>query len=347
MNKKVIINGYNNDISTIFYEDNCIYINSKDDNNILMTGVKNYDVSIDCRGNVYIVCITDEELYYLTYFNNRWSKTVLKRLGKISLVDYIKVISVEENTHIFYTLESKLGESSKIVHLYKNNINWKIDYLKSRTLVKGENTYFIDNVENDIFVLSKLEKGDKIELSLLVYSDLKKQWSLPLNLGLTINNIKIKNFFIDSKRCIHIIYSEDGKNTYYAYKDIHECKNWKINLIEGSTDLEFKIFEINDEVIIIYKYCNSYVKIKNKHSFEKTITDIAYTQGSSDIRYIKKEFKNKFIDTYEDLINRKVHILGVNDSSQSKRGTFEKLMILTWSGNNLGNSEQTVGCIAP
>ncbi|OPJ56516.1 hypothetical protein [Alkalithermobacter paradoxus] len=341
MNKMIVINSHNPSISNIYYEDSSLYIRSRDSNNILMDTVEKYDISLDCKNNIHIVCSTyNGELYYLTYVNNIWEKNILKKLGKGSVVKYLKIINLKNIVHIFYYLQNKnYNISQKLIHVYGYSKNWRVNHINVDSLMEDNNVYFIDtNEKEQIFILSKIMKGAQKELALIIYSNEINRWELPFSLELRKGNIRVKNFLIDSKNNIHIVYIKDEEtdNTYYSYKNIYEPSDWNTHLIGNINGTALKIFEIKNQVIIISKSNNLYTKRVCKFDKNQLNTIDIQLDTAVDIVCLGREFNNKYIDTYGIIKNDSVYLLGVDDLNDNKNGYIDN------SCNEAGSYKESI-----
>ncbi|SHH00296.1 hypothetical protein [Tepidibacter thalassicus] len=271
------------------------------ENSKLIDNVKFYDVDLDEKGNIYLVCVNDKnEIWYFINSNNNWKKTILvKSYYKHDYIDCVNIFTVNNKVHIFYSIVN-IQNTKYIGHYYFNGYKWIKNSLYS---LKNIKSYFIDySINGDVFFL--FNKNDNNGLYLSVFSDYHKKWKDEIKLN--IQNIDIIKFFVDSKCNIHLIYNDKGKIFTRILKNMQLDSKCMIN--ENDQDINYKIFELDEMIWIVWKcennmYCRYSVDYGVSWSDSKKIK----SNLGSDVVFIEnKEKMFKKIDTFGDLENRVV-----------------------------------------
>ncbi|WFD11397.1 hypothetical protein [Tepidibacter hydrothermalis] len=317
---------------SIYYKEN--YNNLLEQEIKLIDKIKDYDVSLDSEDNIHLTCITNkEEICYFTYLNNEWRKNIIKNItSKQNSIDCINIIIINTIVHILYSLKNTLNNKLvKIVHLYNNGNTWRQSYSQSVSSMKNKVPYLIDySINGDIFLIYNIIKNRKYEFYINIYCNNLKKWKIPIKIDLDKENIEIKNFFIDSKNNINIIYNCED-NTEYLFHAIKNSEDlsksgslskknkWEKNEIAKSEEcIEYKIFEIESKLCLIWKV-NDYIHYKLYDVYNKDWENdrIVNIQDNYNIYYKGNIYKHKnitkYINTFGTIKDNNVYLAGVDE----------------------------------
>lgn len=333
---QIFINKYCGELMNFYIKEKSIYYRKIcDDMQIedikLIDKVKMYDVTLDSKDNIHLICVTDEgKLYYFIKSDIKLEKIILKKFGsKANSIDFISIAVINNIVHIFYSFKNILdNDILKIIHLCKKGLNWKINYLQSVPLLENRLPYLMDYASNgDIVLLFKMQNNSKLELYLRIYSHIYRKWENTIKINLSVNNINITNLFIDSKDNIHIIYEckENTNSVYYSFeniKNLYKDNKWReYTLIKSEEPIMYKFFEVEEKLWIIWR-TKDYIHYKSSADYGKNWTEnkIHTIDDITNIHYIGSKYKDisilKSIKTFGNINENSMYLVGLDKNIQ-------------------------------
>lgn len=320
MDYQAIVNTKNKDRYNFFIQDNSVYyiINKKNNNKVkLMDNVKAFDVSLDKKNVIHMLYVTlNEELCYAYYSNSMWKKrTVLNKPDNL-LIDYIKILNINNSLHIFYTYRNKTTHLFKLFHIHIYNNILKTYSLTPNNIFSNDN-FFIDcDSNNNIILLYKTKSKNTSILNIKRFSSEQNNWSLNRSLN-TIDKISnINSFYIDCEDNCHFTLMNNNYISMKLNTLISFDKFTPIEYLLSAVDenKNYKIFEAKNKLWITW--------IVNKHLYYISSNDkgthwsnrqhIALDNVLS-IKYIDfNMFKS--INAYGFIMNSDIYLVGLDNN---------------------------------
>lgn len=297
----------------------CKKINTKSQLYVeILKNVKTYDVAIDFKDNVHLLCVTNcGKLCYCIYSSDKVKVNILKNYRPfINQIEKVNIFSIGKKMHMFYSFE-KLGEKkSKIVHLYLEGNNLKTDYIDIKVSHDNGLRYMVDySIKGDIYLIYK---DSEKRAFMRYYSNKSKKWKDPVYLNLSSQDVEFENILLDSINNIHILYSlkNDKKKLNHSFKNtkqISSSSSWmKDTFDKVEFEGDFKMFEYNKGIFIVWNV-NKTIHIRNSTEdiLKWDITKLTTLCDIKSIKYIGSKYKNRNI-------NKSIDCLGVIEDDDIK-----------------------------
>ncbi|SKC69953.1 hypothetical protein SAMN02194393_02348 [Maledivibacter halophilus] len=284
-----IINDISYDSSWSFYlRDNTLYYykgeNQHEKPKKLIDDVKLFDLSIDDKQRVHILCVINSgELIYIMLQKDICNKKILQSFPKeVNSIEQVRILSLGDVVHIFYDFRIT-GKNAKyynyksfIIHLYKTEHEWIQSYIG--TFYKSINPkFFVDIDKNKNLYFFYLDSDQKAQyINSLTFTKKKSKWFNWKKIKLNTNNNKLLNIIIDSNNRIHSIFANyNCMDIYYGYTESSSTFNRFNKLIdcEETKSLEFSIFEFNSEIWIVW-LCEEKIYYSSSKNFGETWSNI-------------------------------------------------------------------------
>lgn len=344
------------EVCSFYLLDNAIYYkilcnNQSNSEEKLIENVRDYDISIDSKDTVHLVCITfNGELYYLSNINNKWDKKLLKKIYvQPKDIHPLILVITKKVLHIFFTYkDTAYNNYYRILYLYFNGANWKYDYIHSIETLPNKNItpFLLDHdIDRNIYLVLKSFKSKKFNFTLQTYSTINKNWTV---LRKKITNIDIKDikaFYVDSMSNFHFIYIKDEKIKNLYHISFNENKIISQTLLnqEPIENINYNIYELSETLWLTWKD-NGKIYYRTSRNFGKNWSKIKKLdiKGFFEIKYIGKVYEGKKlykdISTFGYFKNNAYYLLGLDDINKFK-GSNSILGTKKQSQNSLTISE--------
>lgn len=344
---KILIHKNNGQILSFYSSDKSLFYmintkNTKPKKVKLIDNVKDYDISMDSRNCIHLVCSKEDgTLNYLRHSNNSWKKKTFKKPSSKSSIDHINVININDSVHIFYTYKNTTGNKPfKAFHLYKHSNQWKYVHLSQIPLSTRVPAYFVDyNSNGDIIFLFKTKFKNKSKFYIKTFKPQSCTWSSSTELKFDKDNLVIKNFLIDTKENMHFL-CEDNKSILYLNYNYRKLSNLQNPILIKNilslglkTNDEYQLFEVNNILWVSWKSGNS-LKYHNSVDFGGSWNDNEKFDIGSIFKVKFVSFKyldlklNKSVVTLGTLIGAKTSLLGIDSDFLVQKDIREEESVL-------------------
>ncbi len=286
----------------------CKKINEESQDDVeILKNVKIYDVAVDFKDNIHLLCVTNcGKLYYCIYSSDKIKTNVLKNYRpSINQIEKVNLFSIGRKMHMFYSFKKVSERNLKIVHIYLEGNKWRTNYLDIKASHDYGLSYMVDyDSKGDIFLIYK--DSEKKSCIRVYYNSLRK-WKDPVNLNLNNNDIEFENMLVDSINNIHILYrfKNDKKKLNHIFKnnqDILKDSSWvEYTFDKVEHECNVKIFEFNRNIFIVWNI-NNIINIRNSigDTLKWEMTKQISLYDIQSIKYIGSKYKNRNIDKYID-----------------------------------------------
>ena|GEM_PF-2714540 len=174
-------------------------------------GQKDFDVIIDSRNNLHLVC-QDQlgSIIYLMYNGTQWHKyTVLQNKSKRPYPKYFKMLLINGWINLFYVIEYK-GKKLLIHQILDNHISPNVvDYIFDASVPFRVAVDRSDNIH-----LYYQRESDSGKLGYKIFFWSKKSWSEFISIDIDSTNISAPYAIIDKEENIHFAFLRKNEGEY-------------------------------------------------------------------------------------------------------------------------------------
>ncbi|RKD27581.1 hypothetical protein SAMN02745883_00510 [Caminicella sporogenes DSM 14501] len=315
------------EIWNFFLENQCLYykvVNKNLPEEKLIENVLAYDICLDSKDVIHLVCITTKgKMYYFNYSNNTWNKMDFKKIiNSFNKIDYIKIAETDGIIHVFYGFNNAINKNFyRIIYIYYDGLKWKYSNIDSNLPTKNSIPFFIDyDKKGDLYFAFKNVKAKKITFNIQVFSSWNKHWTNLSTINLNEEIKDVKSFLVDSNLNFHILYTYNNKAGLF-HSFLSEESLFKFSsliFMEENEKQKYKFFQIENKLWIVWKF-NGTIYYTYSDDFGVNWYREAFLLENDfyDINYIGQKYKNtdilKKISTFGYVNMTDTTLLGIDN----------------------------------
>lgn len=308
-----------------------IYANNNTllENNLLVTSILDFSVTIDRREKIHLICVTKEgDLLYYINQNDKWNyKTISKFDIKSNIYRYLMLYVNDNHTHIIYTKTNLLTPMlSYVEHIYWNETG--IDRLVVGNYLHGKYPsplqVSIDSLKN-LHLVYKVYYKNNHQLYYNRFNLSTKKWSISELVTNSQEDHSHPYIFIDKNDNLHLVWCTIQQNNFILkYKKktnvIDPRSKWSNTQIlsnKNSNNHSPILIQESNTLKIYCKQNNQIIEIISKdfgYSWETVGNNLYKIEDSKIIRYSSSPEidENFFIKHLYGNITDTIEIVGID-----------------------------------
>ncbi|QUH20605.1 hypothetical protein [Alkaliphilus sp. B6464] len=318
-----------------------IYANNNTllENNLLVSSIVDFSVTIDRREKIHLICVTKEgDLLYYINQNDKWNyKTISKFDIKSNIYRYLMLYVNGNYTHIIYTKTNLLTPMlSYVEHIYWNETG--IDRLVVGNYIHGKYPsplqVSIDSLKN-LHLVYKVYYKNNHQLYYNRFNLSTKKWSISELITNSQEDHSHPYIFIDKNDNLHLVWCTIQQNNFILkYKKktnvIDSRSKWSNTQIlsnKNSNNHSPILIQESDILKIYCKQNNQIIEIISKdfgHSWGSVGNNLYKVEDSRIIRYSNSPEidENFFIKHLYGNITDTIEIVGIDLFNSTENETY-------------------------